>query len=372
MFETSTWLGEGTAFVAALIVSAVLTPIVRKYALRWKLGDKPNGRRIHTNMIPHLGGIALVLGTFFGVTVAGVGSTDWSLMFQRMLPAVVLIVALGLIDDMKSLRASQKLFVQVMCAGILALSGFLLYTGVSGVDTTNMALVILSCMFFIGMSSAVNLVDGHDGLAAGVSLISAVAFAVIASLLGSQVLVLLSLALAGACAGFLIFNFPPGRIFMGDTGSMFLGVMLAMVACSVTALRPTVDTFVGICFILGVPILDVLLAVARRVVLRSSVFAADSLHMHHVLSHQGFSPRQVLLVIYTMQAVFAAVGVMTMTGLASPVFFGAGFMVLAFGAFLRIMVASRPSGGRVATGMTAASSIPLKGNIPSQRTTAGR
>lgn len=371
------WISYLLAFVVALAVSAIVTPAVRKFALRWKLGDKPNGRRITTHMIPHLGGIALVLGTFAGVSLvfAGDRGVGWSLVLRGVLPALSLIVVLGLIDDMKSLPASRKLVVQVLSAGILTASGYWLYTGVASIDATQMMLILLSCLFFVGMASAVNLVDGHDGLAAGVTFISAGAFAVMALVLGSHTTLVVCLALGGACLGFLLFNFPPGRIFMGDTGSMFLGVVLAIVACSLTMMRPTVSTFAGVCFVLGVPILDVILAIVRRVVLRSPVFAADSLHMHHVLTRMGFSPRQVLLVMYSMQTLFAVVGVTAMSGAALPLILGCVLAALAFATFLRLMVASHQPSGRVAPSMSP-SSIPLKsnirGNMPPQRTSAGR
>lgn len=377
MLTNNLWISYLLAFSAALVVSAVVTPVVRKYALRWKLGDKPNGRRITTHMIPHLGGIALVLGTFVGVSLvfAGDRGAGWSLILRGVLPALMLIVVLGLIDDMKNLRASQKLIVQVIAAGILTASGFWLYTGVAPIDATQLTIILLSCVFFVGMASAVNLVDGHDGLAAGVTLISAGAFAVMALALGLHTTLVVSLALGGACLGFLLFNFPPGRIFMGDTGSMFLGVVLAIIACSLTMARPSGATFAGVCFVLGVPILDVILAIVRRLVLRSPVFAADSLHMHHVLTRMGFSPRQVLLVIYSMQVLFAVVGVTAMSGAALPLILGYTLAAAAFVAFLRQMVASRQPSGRVAQPL-APSSIPLKsnlrGNMPPQRTSVGR
>jgi UDP-GlcNAc:undecaprenyl-phosphate GlcNAc-1-phosphate transferase len=371
------WISYLLAFSASLIVTAVATPVVRKYALRWRLGDKPNGRRITTHMIPHLGGIALVLGTFAGVSLvfAGDRGAGWSLIMRGVLPALSLIVVLGLIDDMKNLRASQKLIVQIVSAGILTASGCWLYTGVAPIDAAQLMLILLSCLFFVGMASAVNLVDGHDGLAAGVTFISAGAFSVMALALGAHTTLVVSLALGGACLGFLLFNFPPGRIFMGDTGSMFLGIVLAIVACSLTMARPTVGTFVGVCFVLGVPILDVLLAIVRRVVLRSPVFSADSLHMHHVLTRMGFSPRQVLLVVYSMQTLFAFAGIAAMSGAALPLILGTVLALVGFAAFLRLMVAGRAMGGRVATSMSP-SSIPLKsnirGNMPPQRSSAGR
>jgi UDP-GlcNAc:undecaprenyl-phosphate GlcNAc-1-phosphate transferase len=234
--------------------------------------------------------------------------------------------------------------------------------------------VALSIVFFIGIPSAVNLVDGHDGLAAGTSLISAAAFAAIAAALGADILIVGSLAVVGACAGFLVYNFPPGTIYMGDTGSMFLGTMLAVIACLITTTAPSFLTFTAVCLVLGVPALDAVLAVARRLSLRSPVFGADSLHMHHVLAQAGFSPRQVLGVIWSLQAVLAALGVATAFGLVFAAVAGCMVLLSAFVWFFRQMVAARPVGGRVAPDVSPGS-IPLRGDRAvefGQRGTVGR
>jgi len=365
------------AFIVGSAVSAVATPIVRKYAVRWKLGDKPNGRRIHTAMIPHLGGIAIVLGTIGGVYIATLIAGDAANSLRDMLaltfPAIGLIVVLGLIDDMRSLRAVQKLTVQVLAAVLIVLSGVALYTGWTTIDIVPFSVLVITTLFIVGMSSSVNLIDGHDGLAAGVSFISALAFAVMAAIAGTPTLIVLTLAVAGSCAGFLLFNFPPGRIFMGDTGSMFLGTVLAIVACSLTMLNPTAYTFWGVCLVLGLPMLDAMLAIARRLSLKAPVFLADALHMHHVLRHAGYSPRQILGILYSMQAVFCVLGVAVSAGFVVPLFVGIAFVAVAFASFFRMMVVSRASGGHVVD--ISPGTIPIKGdmrsNISSQRSSVG-
>ncbi len=366
------------ALVAAFLISVVITPIVRKYAIRWKLGDKPNGRKIHTWLIPHLGGIALVLGTFGAIVILRLLSDSndaaWTLLMVKILPAVTLLVALGLVDDMMNLRAIQKLTIQVIAAVILVTSGFLLFTGVSAIDGHTTLVFGVSLVFLVGLSNAVNLIDGHDGLAAGVSLVSALGFAAMGAMLGASVLVALSLAIAGACAGFLVFNFPPGRIYMGDNGSMFLGIMLALLACSISTLAPTPMTFLAVCLILGVPILDAMLAIVRRLSLRAPLFRADAMHMHHVLSEAGFSPRQVLLVLYSLQIFLSALGLMAMRGFVVPLIVGTSVIMVAFALFLRLMLARQIPGGRIMEIPT--TTIPLKSdlqnNISARRTSVGR
>ncbi|MGD8412779.1 MAG: MraY family glycosyltransferase [Candidatus Latescibacterota bacterium] len=334
-----------TALVTAFVITVAATPLVRKIALRWKLGDKPNGRKIHPFMIPHVGGIAIVVGTLVGVFASGAAATEsmgnWRSSFLGVLPPVSLIVVLGLVDDMKSLRVFQKLTIQIVVAVILAVSGFVLFTGVAALDTVDALVLLVSVMFFVGISSAVNLVDGHDGLAAGITLISAVAFAVMAVMLGAGSVVAATLALTGACLGFLVFNFPPAKIYMGDTGSMFLGIMLALVACTLTSAAPTARTFVAICFILGVPMLDAFLAIARRLLLRTPIFKADCLHMHHILSALSFSPKQTLVVMYSMQALLAALGLLVLNGHSFPIFIGLLFVAIVFVSYLRVMVVSQ-------------------------------
>lgn len=334
-----------SAFLVSFVIVAASTPFIRRSALRWKLGDKPNGRKINTSLIPHLGGIGIGLGTLLSVSlVASYLANDGGQMtawLSRALVPVGLLFVLGLTDDMTNLKARQKLAVQVLSALVLAVSGFELLVGVPALDTNLFFVVLITTFYLVGTSSAVNLIDGHDGLAAGLCAISALSFAGLAMIAGASTPAYLSLAIAGACVGFLLFNFPPGRIFMGDTGSMFLGIMLGLVACTVTALQPGVNTFVAVCFVLAVPMLDAWLAIARRLILRRPVFRADSQHVHHVLREFGFTPRQTLLILYAMQAVMATLGILVMLGLMVPLVVGIVFACVLFGAFIRVMVASR-------------------------------
>lgn len=333
------------SFLIAFVFVASITPVVRKYALRWKLGAKPNGRKVSVSSIPHVGGIGMFLGALLGVGVVGLflaqPGNGTASMLTRFLFPVGLIVALGLADDTKNLRAGQKLTVQIFSAVVLALSGFHLLTGLAVFDQSALFVVLLTSFYLVGISSSVNLVDGMDGLAAGLSMISAASFGVVGLMLGAPPVVFLSFAIAGACVGFLIYNFPPGKIYMGDTGSMFLGIVLGIIACSFTMLQPTINTFLGVFFILSIPIVDSWLAIARRLALRTPVFQADSLHIHHVLALFGFSARQVLVILYSIQALMAVLGVLTVKGLIVPVILGFVVLFVMFLSFIRIMVASK-------------------------------
>ncbi|UCG52033.1 MAG: undecaprenyl/decaprenyl-phosphate alpha-N-acetylglucosaminyl 1-phosphate transferase [Candidatus Latescibacterota bacterium] len=333
------------AFLLSFLLVAASTPLIRRCALQWKLGDKPNGRKIHTSTIPHLGGIGMVIGSLgsLGLLIAfysGVNGEVPRILLKVLVP-VGMIVTLGLTDDTKNLRAHQKLTVQTIASFIIAVSGIHLLVGLPAFDSHLLFVILLTAFYLVGVSSSVNLIDGHDGLAAGIVFISACAFGVTGLVLESAALVCVSLTVAGACLGFLIYNFPPGRIFMGDTGSLFLGIMLGILACSFTMLQPNINTFFGVCLILSVPMLDSWLAIARRLTLRRPVFEADCMHIHHVLGTFGFSPRQTLVILYSMQAVLAALGILAVMGFVFPIVTGLGILLVAFSTFYRMMVASK-------------------------------
>jgi len=338
-------LHAAMTFVLSFLVVAVATPPIRRYALQRKLGDKPNGRKIHTSMIPHLGGIGMVLGVSGSLAVLALllvaTNRPVPRLFLDMVIPVGMMIVLGLTDDTKNLKARQKLFVQTAAALVVAASGIHLVVGWAAFDNQLLFVILLTVFYLVGTSSSVNLIDGLDGLATGVSFISAAAFAVTAALVGSPALVWVSLALAGACLGFLLYNFPPGKIFMGDTGSLFLGTMLGILACSITMAKPAVPTFFGVCFVLAVPMLDSWLAIARRLTLRRPVFEADHLHIHHVLTSFGFSTRQTLALLYSMQAVMAVLGFLAVLGFVLPVIAGVVLLALAFSTFYGMMVVSK-------------------------------
>ncbi len=333
-----------TIFFTALATSVVATPLIRKLAVRWRLGDKPNGRKIHPDVIPHLGGMAILLGVVAGIAIASGAHPN---VILRALPATALVVILGLVDDTRNLAARAKLGVQVIAAVVMVAVGFRLFTGFDAVDSLTIGAGLVTLLFIVGMLSSVNLIDGHDGLAAGVALIASAAFAAIGVMDGAAGVVAGSLAVCGACLGFLVFNFPPAKIYMGDTGSMLLGWTLAQIACLVTMRKADVNTFAAVLLVLGVPILDTLLAVVRRVVLRAPLFGADHLHVHHVLRDAGLSPRQTLAVLYGLQLVLASLGVAAMADRTWPAIVGLVVAAIAFVAFLRAMVETRASCVRV-------------------------
>jgi UDP-GlcNAc:undecaprenyl-phosphate GlcNAc-1-phosphate transferase len=268
--------------------------------------------------------------------------------------------------------------VQVIAAAVLVTVGFRLFTGVSAIDSLAIVSGILSLVFMVGMLSSVNLIDGHDGLAAGIALIASSAFAVIGMMDGATGVVAASLAIGGACLGFLLFNFPPARIYMGDTGSMLLGLMLALISCLITMRAPSVGAYVGVLLVLGVPVLDTLLAVARRVALRAPLFAADHLHVHHVLRQAGLSARKTLLLLYGLQASLAGLGVAAAAGNTVPAIMGLVVLAVAFVTFFRAMMVGHALLGSATSAARHAASAPLSfqpkfnANLQERRTSVGR
>lgn len=337
------WLQFISLFAISFLVVLVTVPHVRKYAHLWKLGDKPNGRRIHASAIPHLGGIGITCGILASLAAYEFLFEDSILLFSRIIPGVSLIIILGLLDDLLSLKALQKLTVQIIAGLVLVISGFKLVLGVPAVDTVAVFSMFATTFYLVGVSNSINLIDGHDGLAAGLCFISSAAFAIVAALTNAPDALLLSIVTGGACLAFLAFNYPPAKIFMGDTGSMLLGICLALIACSLTMVRPSLYTFMAAFFILGIPMLDTMLAIARRLVLRVPLFGADCLHIHHMLASFGVSERQTLLLLYSMQAVFCVVGIFTIQGYMFSVILGLAILFVLFSVFLRWMTASTPA-----------------------------
>ena len=345
------WQYGLTSFSIALAIVLAATPLIRKYAVKWKIGDKPNGRKIHAGAIPHLGGIGMVLGFTVAIAVAAYAVSDASqrVLALQLAAPVALIVALGIADDIMNLRAAHKLAVQIVSSVALAMLGVQLLVGLPGFDGNAMFVIVLTSFYLVGMSSAVNLIDGHDGVAAGVCAISAAGFAAVAAITGTNELLLLSLAVVGVCVGFLAHNFPPARIFMGDTGSMFLGLVLGLIACGFTMLKPGISTFVAVNIVLALPIIDAWLAIARRLTLRRPVFQADHMHMHHVLRSFGFSARQTVVILYLMQTVMTLLGVLAMTGNLFCLVVGLTFLVILSATFYRMMLVTKSKAPKLAT-----------------------
>jgi len=303
-------------FAAALVAGLTITPIVRRLAHRLDLLDLPGDhRKVHQFPVPRLGGVAMVIAFGVGLALATLAAGDLNAggLQPNRAPAILaglaLLFVLGVTDDTRGMRALVKLTVQVAAALLafgLGLSLERLHFPWGIVELGPLALP-LTVAWIVGVINAVNLIDGLDGLASGVVLTVLGTFAVIAALDGVDPTLYLIAATIGAAAGFLAYNLHPASIIMGDTGSMFLGFVVAAVGISlaqdgVDPVAPWVPVIA-----LGVPILDTMWAIVRRTARGDAFYVADRGHIHHQLLRLGFSQRDAMLGLTAVSAGLAMV-----------------------------------------------------------------
>lgn len=299
------------AFAVALIVSFALMPAVIFLARRTGALDAPNARKVHKKPIPRIGGLGIYAGFMAAIIFVAIKFGFDDEMLKETIGLVVsgsLIVMLGLADDYKNLPAKIKLAGQICAAAVLVMLFDVridFVTDPFGDYLYLDSVAIPATMFWlVGLTNTVNLIDGLDGLAAGVAAIASFTIMLVALEQNFILVAVLTAALAGAAVGFLKYNFNPAQIFMGDTGSMFLGFMLAGI--SVTGAVKSVATIALIVpiFALGLPILDTTFAIVRRIRGGVPIFKPDKGHLHHRLLSVGFTQRQAVLLMYVISALF--------------------------------------------------------------------
>ncbi len=286
-------------FLVAIVVAYVVTPLVRRLALRIGAVDRPGARKVHTEPKPYLGGVAIYLA-FFAAMAGSIGFSDPTI--RGTLIGATIILGIGMIDDLIALRPLIKFTGQILAA--LVLIGFdikieWLSNPFGGMIILPQWLVPFVTIFWVvAVVNVVNLIDGLDGLAAGISTIAAVTLLLVALQAGQVHVVLMTAALAGAALGFLPHNFNPAKIFMGDGGSMFLGYLLAAVSVEGALKGPTTAALVIPVLALGLPIFDTALAIVRRTANGRPFHEADRGHVHHRLMQLGLSHRDTVLVMW--------------------------------------------------------------------------
>ena len=293
------------ALVVALVVALVATPVVKNLAIRVKAVDVPkDGRRMHDHPIPRMGGLAIFLGFLLSV-----------LLFLDLNAQMR-----GIFDDIYSLRAMFKFVVQIIAALVAVLSGNVIETlsnpNVFSADpywNLGILAVPATVIWIVAITNAVNLIDGLDGLACGVSTISSMTLLVIALVVSEGNVAILMAALAGGCIGFLPYNMNPAKIFMGDTGSTFLGYILAVVSIQGLFKFYTIISFAVPFLMLGLPIFDTCFAFIRRIAHGQSPMHADRSHVHHRLIDMGFNQKQAVAVLYVISAILGLSAVVLTT-----------------------------------------------------------
>ena len=283
---------------------AFMVPFVKKIAEHVGAMDIPNERKVHTKPMPRLGGLAIYFGFLLGYMLFG----EHSLIMNAILIGSFIIVLTGVIDDIKPLTAATKFIGQLAAALIVVCYGNLLLKDVSafGIYINFSWLSYPITVFFIlGCINCMNLIDGLDGLAGGISAIYFLTIGIIAAIGGSTGLdFVLSFVMFGATLGFLVHNFYPASIFMGDSGSMFLGFIISVVAL-LGFKNVTMTSLIIPLLVLAIPILDTLFAIIRRALKGQNIAKPDKFHIHHQLLNRNFSQRATVLIIYVVDLLFA-------------------------------------------------------------------
>jgi UDP-GlcNAc:undecaprenyl-phosphate GlcNAc-1-phosphate transferase len=290
---------------ASFALTLILTPLFRNLALRLNLVDEPDyNRKIHSVPIPRIGGVAIaasVMGAFgllflFRLKAGLILSADAPFAF-RLLPAVTVVFFVGLVDDIIQVRPMYKLAAQIVAAILAWESGIHL----SSIGMHNFPAILsflLTVLWIVACSNAMNLIDGVDGLAAGVGLVASVTTLIAALFHHNIELAFATVPLVGALLGFLRFNFNPASVFLGDCGSLTLGFLLGCYGIVWSEKSTTVLSMVAPLIVLFVPLLDASLAIVRRFLRQQPIFSADRGHIHHKLLSQGLPPWRVTLILY--------------------------------------------------------------------------
>lgn len=339
----------GAAFVAALATNLMVPPVTR-LAVALRALDHPDERRMQASSVPRLGGVAIVLGLALGGGVVavsqwgrlGTGAGRGEVVALALGTGIVFLV--GVLDDLVGVSAAKKFLFQLLAAWLLVRVGWsfevLRLPGLGAVDL-GLFRGVVSLLWIVGVTNAINLIDGLDGLAGGVAAIISASFLAYAILQGNPGTVILMASLAGACIGFLRHNWEPARIFMGDSGSLTLGFLLAATAVHSSIKAPATVAILVPILALGVPVMDTLLVMAVRFLDRPKgpfttrflrMFRADRNHLHHILEHFGGKRSRIVAVIYTVVLSFCALAlVVAVTGQTA---LGVALVILEFSVVL--------------------------------------
>ena len=304
-------------------LTSLITPLLRNFAIKNGLVDIPNDRKAHVDAIPRLGGIAIFISFFATVWLAyNLFHTKPTLSLQKITGLLVcgtMIFLSGVIDDIRGLNARQKFAWQIPVSFMLAVfSGFLIDSSKLPFLSTNAQAGFgffiglgLTVFWLVGITNAMNLIDGMDGLSSGVVIFASGTLFVFSLLAENLFVAIISLALLGSTLGFLLHNWHPAKIFMGDCGAMFLGFTLAALSIEISWKSMSVSAIFVPLLALGLPIIDTASAILRRKLNHKPIFSADQEHIHHKLLQAGFSVRQAALILYGVCVLFGAAALAT-------------------------------------------------------------
>ena len=287
---------------------ALVIPFIKKIAVQIGAVDMPGGRHIHNKPTPKLGGLGIFLGYLLGYMIFG----EPSAQMNSILIGSFIILITGIIDDIVELKPSIKFAGQLMAALVIAIYGGILLKDVSAfgiyLDFGIMSYP-LTIFFILGCVNCINLIDGLDGLSGGISSIYYLTIGIIATMQGKHGLdFVLAFVMLGSTLGFLVHNFNPAKIFAGDSGSNFMGFIIAVIAL-LGFKNVTMTSLIVPLFVLAIPILDTLFAIIRRTLKGESISKGDSYHIHHQLLKRNLSVRQTVLIIYVVDILFASASI---------------------------------------------------------------
>lgn len=325
-------------FLLAFFITYLFTPLAGKIALFLGAVDHPGERKVHFKSTPRMGGLAIYIAFLFSLLISIVFLVNRG--FSRLIPYQEMIsitlgatVALlvGLSDDLRSLSPKEKFIGQALAATTLIFLGTkidFLNIPYLGIVSLGYWSYFITFFWVIAFMNIVNLIDGLDGLAAGVSVIASLTFFVASYRMGQFFTALICLALAGACAGFLRYNFYPAKIFMGDTGSLLLGFLLGAITVQGVMKTLAATAFLLPLIVMAIPIIDTALAIFRRVKRKKPISEPDREHIHHRFLERGFSQRRAVLFIYLWTAILSVVALSFRFVTFSPLFWGSLLVLL--------------------------------------------
>ena len=316
IFDRTSVLPVILALGVSMLLSFLLTPLVKRLAYRIGAVDVPKDkRRMHNHPIPRLGGLAIFVG--FVIAVLLFASPDRQL--RGVLLGACLIVAVGVVDDSHPLGAGIKFILQIVAALIAVWHGVVIQAIANPLPfwgpywNFGVMAVPITVVWIVAVTNSVNLIDGLDGLADGVSTIAALTMLIIALLMGSMEMAVICAALVGSCIGFIPYNRNPAKIFMGDTGATFLGYILATVSVAGLFKLYAIISFIVPFIILGFPIFDTASAFTRRILKGQNPMKADRSHTHHKLIDMGMNQKQAVATLYLIAGVLGLCAVMIVT-----------------------------------------------------------
>jgi len=335
-------------YLCSALLALVITPIVIYTARALKIYDNPDVRKVHASAIPRIGGLAIFLSAISLAIAALFFDNNIGEAFRHAQTQVVALLAagtfifiVGLIDDLRGMRVRYKLLAQIAAATAMCFAG----VRTESLNVANLFIINLDWLSFpvtilwiVAITNAVNLIDGLDGLAAGISAVVCAVIAVFAFEIGQPLMVVLMLALLGSLSGFLFYNFNPARIFMGDCGSMFLGFTLASASVLCATKSRTIIALALPTLALGLPIFDTIFSMLRRYLKRRGITSPDRGHLHHILLDMGLNHRQVVVIMYIVTAMAAGMGMFMMLTR------DAGTVAIFFSVFLLFVLVFRIAG----------------------------